>query len=269
MLDFNVVPGNESVSPQDTKIRFHHLLERAMVGKAMCGSIVASIKACLLLFASAQAFSSFFSSRGIFCQRRSQCSIRFMNPRTNEACLYGVPQSGWQSPVWNWGSAVGTGHDCAKICRQKYSSRKERHVLVHQLRSAQGTGDDIPVDFEEVKLILALAWQRGRWDGTDGGKGGYSEVLQYLVAANRYEASDGSDSDMTWSRLWIDDIQKRFHLLQPTPEQVKSMQNIVESVNLCSNSDAISSYDDPAIYRARRQCSGLVLEAMGFIENGC
>ena len=25
------------------------------------------------------------------------------------------------------------------------------------------------ISFEEVKLILGLAWQRGRWDGSDGG----------------------------------------------------------------------------------------------------
>jgi hypothetical protein len=232
------------------------------------------INAWLLLLASyhgsAQALSTFSSSRGINSRRSYEfSSILFMGSKTNGRRLYGVSKSGWQSPVWNWGSAVGTGHDCAKICRQQYSSRSKRQELVHHLLSAEGTIDDIPQDFEEVKLILALAWQRGRWDGTDGGKGGYSEVLQHLVTADRYEAKDGSDSDLDWSRLWIYDIQQRYHTLKPSPEQIKSMQNIVEIVQLQTNSNARSSCDDSVIYRARRQCSGLVLEAMGFIENGC
>jgi hypothetical protein len=178
--------------------------------------------------------------------------------------IYGVPRSGWESPIWNWGSAVGTGHDCAKICRQKYSSLLERQELVDRLLAALGDHDDIPSDFEEVKLVLALSWQRGRWDGTDGGEGGYSEVLHQLVLADRYEYG----SELEWSQRWIEDMQKRFHRLRPSSTQITSMQNIVESVQ-CYNSNDSKSFDDSIVYSARRRCSGLVLQAMGFIENGC
>lgn len=218
----------------------------------------------------AHAFAAYDWSRGMCCRRRIRCSTYLMSSQDYpQQCLFGVSDSGWKSPVWNWGSAVGTGHDCAKICRQQYSTRRKRQELVQQLLTSQGTGKDIPQNFEEVKLILALAWQRGRWDGTDGGKGGYSEVLQHLVAANRYEVNNESHSDRDWSLRWIDDIQQRYHLLRPSSEQLKTMQEIVESVNIYSDSDSSSICDDSVIYRARRQCSGLVLEAMGFIENGC
>ena len=65
--------------------------------------------------------------------------------------IYGVPNSGWTSPEWNWGYAVGTGHDCAAICRQKYASSDERSKLIEDLLAA-GAGDE--TDLEEVKLVL-------------------------------------------------------------------------------------------------------------------
>jgi hypothetical protein len=176
--------------------------------------------------------------------------------------LYDVNYSGWGSPQWNWGSAVGTGHDCAKICRKNYSTHMLRQALVTNLLTAQGTEGDIPTNFEEVKLTLALVWQRGRWDGSDGGKGGYGEVLHNLVLANRYEGTN----EIEWSKLWIEDLASRFHLLKPSSDQINSKECLMDSVRLCTNSLDIF---DQTIYRARRQCSGLVLQASGFIENGC
>ena len=35
--------------------------------------------------------------------------------------------------------------------------------------------------FEEVKLVLGLAWQNGRWDGSDGGRGGYGDILVAIL----------------------------------------------------------------------------------------
>lgn len=158
--------------------------------------------------------------------------------------LYGVPRSGWRSTAWNWGYASGTGHDCARICRDRYSTRQARIDLVSQLQQGQAE----PANFEEVKLVLALAWQRGRWDGSDGGAGGFGEVLAEMAAAKRYE--EGSEEEC--ARRLTQDMQARFHLLGPTEEQVAEMQTLEDS-------DADT---------AQRRCSGLVLEAMGFIDNG-
>jgi hypothetical protein len=178
---------------------------------------------------------------------------------STDKSIYGISNSGWTSPKWNWGSAIGTGHDCAKICRQNYANRALRQDLISNLINAKGTEDDEPSDFEEVKLTLALAWQRGRWDGSDGGKGGYSEVLQNLVLANRYENGD----ELQWSKLWIKDLASRFHLLQPSAQHASTMAMLVqESID---NEHVESSI----VYRSRRRCSGLVLLEMGFIDSGC
>ena len=188
--------------------------------------------------------------------RRSPVLCMNMN---GSKSIYSISQSGWKSPKWNWGSAIGTGHDCAKICRQNYASRVLRSELITNLRNAQGTEEDLPSDFEEVKLTLALAWQRGRWDGSDGGKGGYGEVLDYLVMADRYE----NGSDMEWSKRWISDLAARFHLLKPSADHVSTMESLLRESMLTKNDESA------AVYRARRRCSGLVLLEMGFIENGC
>jgi hypothetical protein len=155
--------------------------------------------------------------------------------------IYGIPNSGWNSKEWSWGSAVGTGHDCALICRRQYDSRSAREELVSELQ--QGNG---PASFEEVKLVLGLAWQRGRWDGSDGGKGGYSEVLNEMAKAKRYEFGNECDA------LFVQDLQERFHLLDPADADMKVMMTI--------------DMDD--IDTARRKCSGLVLKSMGFVDRG-
>lgn len=162
--------------------------------------------------------------------------------------IYNVFNSGWQSAAWNWGSAIGTGHDCARICRQVYASREARELLISNLFQSS----TIPADFEEVKLVLALSWQRGRRDGSDGGRGGYGEVLELMVEAIRYE--EGSEEEC--SMRLVQDMQARYDLLRPTLDQCAAMQRLMED---CASD----------VYLARRRCSGLVLEAMRFIENGC
>jgi hypothetical protein len=162
--------------------------------------------------------------------------------------IYGVAHSGWRSPQWNWGSAVGTGHDCARICRQEYNSRDARRALIKHLL----TDLDIPADFEEVKLVLALSWQKARWDSRDGGQGGYGEVLKFMAEAERYEIGSLENC----SRCLIQDMGTRFHCLQPSQAKMTAMQELM------------TDYESD-INRARRRCSGLVLESMGFVEHGC
>jgi hypothetical protein len=167
--------------------------------------------------------------------------------------IYNIPNSGWlQKTSWNWGSASGTGHDCAAICRRSYATRKARSELVgNLLKPADQLKSRVPENFEEVKLVLALAWQNGRWDGSDGGPGGYGEVLAAMADANRYEV--GSDDDC--SRRLVQDMQDRFALLEPSDEEMKGMESLWDVT-------------EPDVDKARRTCCGLVLNAMGFIENG-
>lgn len=166
--------------------------------------------------------------------------------------IYGVRHSSWSRPEWNWGSAVGTAHDCAAICRNQYQTRQKRRELVRNLlEPAEAPEARIPKNFEEVKLILALAWQRGRWDGSDGGQGGYQDVLQRLAKGRRYEVTLEEEG----SRYLVEDMQKRFRLLHPTAEAQREM-------------DSLLLNPDSEIDVERRRCSGLVLEAMGFVEHG-
>lgn len=187
--------------------------------------------------------------------------------------IYNVPGSGWTSPQWNWGSAMGTGHDCAMICRDRYKSQSARISLIENLLSPSTlkgdlaevetleksllVKDDVSLRdpaFEEVKLILGLAWQNGRWDGSDGGIGGYGEVLREMARADRYEGGDDYSACAECNMYFIEDVCTRFHLIA-ADDQVKEMQAILENVG----NDIDSS---------RRKCAGMVLKAMGFIEKG-
>ena len=177
--------------------------------------------------------------------------MTFSNPSKE---IYGIPGSGWTSPTWNWGYAQGTGHDCAAISRRQYSSRQDRQVLVQRLLTS--TSDETnPVDIEELKLVLGLAFQRGRWDGSDGGPGGYSEVLAMMAQAERYE--DPSE-ELSNHRL-ADDMAERYTLLLVgiDLEQQKQLSDYMQEY---------IKIPDSAV--ALRRCSGLVLKTMGFILRG-
>jgi hypothetical protein len=161
--------------------------------------------------------------------------------------IYGITGSGWTSPQWNWGYGQGTGHDCALICRQQFRTTQARATLVQSLLD----GDNPPnaeTNAEEIKLILALAWQRGQWDGSDGGEGGYGQVLAALAAAQRYEVEDGL------RQLTADMADpERFRRLGTSDEDVAAMV-------ACASTDHTEE--------GFRQCSGMVLRAMGFVEQG-
>jgi len=162
-----------------------------------------------------------------------------------DGTIYGIPDAGWSSPMWMWGYGQGTGHDCAMVCRQTYSTKESRGELVLELQEGGG-----PDNFEEIKLVLGLAWQRGRRDGSDGGSGGYGDVLT-MMSNCRYE--DGTEEYC--SKLLVEDMKKRFSLLKPNKEDLEVMNGLIENNN-----------DDLDV--ARRKCSSLVLGAMGFIDNG-
>jgi hypothetical protein len=181
--------------------------------------------------------------------------------------IYGIPGSGWQSPTWNWGYAQGTGHDCAAICRRRYATKTARQELVDSLLlldDDRAVSIREPANFEEVKLILALAWQNGRWDGSDGGRGGYGSVLVAMAEAKRYETTEASDDDDDdeCARRFIRDVAdpKRFQRL---PHASDSAQQQMTQMSQAATSGTTADYD-----LDRRRCSGFVLLAMGFVERG-
>lgn len=182
-------------------------------------------------------------------------SIRMQALRSANKIIYGMPGSGWASPEWHWGSAQGTGHDCAAICRRRYASRGDRHALVHELLSAT-VHETNAMDIEELKLILGLVFQRGRWDGSDGGPGGYRAVLDAMAQAERYEGPN----DQVAQRNLVEDLANRYNLLLE-----KMSAGDQKALAYCMQ-QSIQNVDCEV---ALRRCSGLVLQAMGFVEKGC
>ncbi len=179
--------------------------------------------------------------------------------------LYNVTNSGWKSPQWNWGSARGTGHDCASICRSRWSDREDRRILVHSLLlpspvSSYASNNNGEVSFEEIKLILALAWQRGRWDGTDGGPNGYRSVLQTMVDAHQYE----NENEIISSLHFIEDITSKYHSISRNAKDLHKMKDIANTIVHGKKKHA--SMEE--IFMARRMCAGMVLDAMHFVDNG-
>ena len=124
--------------------------------------------------------------------------------------------------------------------------------------------------FEEVKLILALAWQRGRWDGSDGGPNGYRSVLATMVDARRYEhhhhdeTDDDDDDDVLSALNFIEDVTDKFHTISRNSDDLNKMKDIANGV--VRNKKRHASREE--IFTARRVCAGMVLDAMNFVDNG-
>jgi hypothetical protein len=181
-------------------------------------------------------------------------------PKETTKQIYNIPDSGWKSNKWNWGSAQGTGHDCAAICRRRYDDIVDRKQLVDALLSPvefKASHPNSEVSFEEVKLILGLAWQRGRWDGSDGGPGGYSSVLENMANARRYE----NDDEVISALNFIEDVSEKFSCISKNVESLNRMKSIANDVRG-------KHARKEEVFMDRRICAGLILEAMNFVQNG-
>ena len=150
------------------------------------------------------------------------------------------------------------------ICRKRWDDRDDRRKLVKSLlspakyKAKKGNQIDTgEVPFEEIKLILGLAWQRGRWDGTDGGPGGYATVLETMAEAKRYENEDEVISAINF----IDDVNNRFETISRNAEELKRMKAIANDVRG-------HHLEKEEVFMKRRTCAGMVLDAMNFVENG-
>lgn len=178
--------------------------------------------------------------------------------------IYNIPDSGWTSPKWRWGSAIGTGHDCAMICRERFGTRSSRAALVESLLSihsgatAKTKAVEEHYPFEEVKLVLGLAWQNGRWTGADGGKGGYGEVLSRMAAAVDYEGGNDPAMCAECDRCFVEDLRSRFHLVAASEDDVRDMNDVAAGLEK----------NDVDTETVKRVCAGMVLRAMGFVDSG-
>eukprot|EP00466_Bigelowiella_natans_P020207 jgi/Bigna1/69362/fgenesh1_pg.8_\ len=85
-------------------------------------------------------------------------------------------RGGWDSPGWNWGYANGEAHDKAAVLRSKLRTQKQRGAWLQELSSK-----DSEIDWEEVKLALALKWQRAIRERRD--QAGWCHVLEEMRLA--------------------------------------------------------------------------------------
>ena len=100
-----------------------------------------------------------------------------------------LPPEPWTSPNWNWGSARGDAHDAARVVRgvlNESPSRRRDWITA----MVQSTPSDDAVPWEEVKLVMALAFYL-RYDGDAAQlvrevRGSTDLLLQYIVPALLY-----------------------------------------------------------------------------------
>jgi hypothetical protein len=96
-----------------------------------------------------------------------------------------VMSSSWSSPDWRWGYANGAAHDVAMGVRSSLSTPQSRARFLESLRSSGGGAP--PLD--DVKMVLALAWQRARNYGHDDADW---EGAMEEMAKCRFEGEGGS-----------------------------------------------------------------------------
>jgi hypothetical protein len=96
-----------------------------------------------------------------------------------------IMSSSWSLPDWRWGYANGTAHDVAMRVRSALSTPQSRAGFLKSLRSP----DSAP-PLDEVKMVLALAWQRARNYGYDDADW---EGAMEDMAACRFEGEGGSE----------------------------------------------------------------------------
>ena len=93
-----------------------------------------------------------------------------------------LPPEPWTSPNWNWGSARGDAHDAARVVRgvlNESPSRRRDWITA----MVQSTPSDDAVPWEEVKLVMALAFQLSghrRAEVCRSGNGTWLEVMAMM-----------------------------------------------------------------------------------------
>lgn len=94
----------------------------------------------------------------------------------------------WRAKArWNWGSPVGTAHECAKVCRTKFYVEQARALFLEHFTIRDRH------DREELKLLLALLMQR---EGHETGDpyGWNENVAKRMVNAEFEDEEKGFES---------------------------------------------------------------------------
>ncbi|XRB19134.1 hypothetical protein RI054_20g89800 [Pseudoscourfieldia marina] len=113
-------------------------------------------------------------------------------------------KTGWASPNWNWGYAVGDAHDLAMTTRSKLRTEDARKTFLANLAAGS-------VDLEEVKMVFALTVQLANHRRQAGP---LNDVLMRMAAVS-YEGEDGptllaSDIYAAISTMPNDDARQEF-----------------------------------------------------------
>mmetsp|Transcript_101687 Transcript_101687/g.195167 ORF Transcript_101687/g.195167 Transcript_101687/m.195167 type:complete len:211 (+) Transcript_101687:97-729(+) len=94
--------------------------------------------------------------------------------------------SGWASPTWNWGSAIGDAHNEAMRVRSALGDAKSRTAFIEALNS--GTADMF-----DAKLALALKCQRARNFGYDDAGRIWEDLMEAMAKCDFEAPADGDD----------------------------------------------------------------------------
>lgn len=93
---------------------------------------------------------------------------------------------GFSDPNWNWGSSVGTGHDAAMKLRIKLGTSDKRTEFIQSI-----VNNTTEFNLEDVKLALALRFQRASREEISGSNEGYKVMMN--MARRKYETVEGEE----------------------------------------------------------------------------
>jgi len=165
-------------------------------------------------------------------------------------------RTGWSSPTWRWGFAVGDAHDAAYIARSSLQSRDSRRSWLVQL--AQTEPSTTP--WEEVKLVLALAFQKAGHERRDGGAGGWLEVMERMVLAE-YEGDDGIG-------YLAEDLRTRLPLLLRSPGPFQGMAEVPDAAAVVSSLVEAGSRIESTEEGSTASRCVQVLAGLDFVDRG-
>lgn len=94
--------------------------------------------------------------------------------------------NGFSDPNWNWGSSNGSGHEAAMKLRFQLGDTEKRKSFI---KNVVNTSD---IDFEDIKLALALRFQRASREGKGGSDEGY--IIMTKMANRKYEGGKSGES---------------------------------------------------------------------------
>ena len=87
----------------------------------------------------------------------------------------------WSDNGWNWGSAVGTAHNVAMSTRAGLGTKQKRTAWIENCSKGE-------IDVEEMKMVLALRFQRASREGKDGCGAGWNIMCD--MADCKYEGGE-------------------------------------------------------------------------------